>query len=485
MQINQVLKQSQKLIMSPQMQQAIHLLQLPMMELSALIDQELVQNPVLEEIEGDEETSTDLDAAEIEEASIEEDINSDGVGEEISFEEEFDRLSHLDDDWKDFLQSSGPIQKVSEEDQKKRKYLEDSMTKPETIEEHLKSQFHLLDFTEEELLIADQFVGNLDTNGFLKISLEEVQKPDHFEIEDVEDVLLAIQTLHPVGVAARNLNECLLIQLERLGKGQSIEAQIVANYLNELGRKNISLIAKNLQISVKEVQNAATFISTLEPKPGRMFDVQENEYVVPDVTIEKVGDDYVVQINNEYLPRLRISATYKKLMHDENVTTKTKQYIKEKVQAGKWLVKNIQQRQDTLRKIMETIISEQRDFFDQGAGYLKPLTMQTVADQIELHESTVSRAIANKYVDTPRGLFQIKYFFTSGIHTANGQDESSTNIKEKIQQIVKGENPMKPFSDQQLVSLLDKEGIQIARRTVTKYRKEMKILPTHLRKTYR
>ncbi len=479
----QILKQTQKLVMSPQMQQAIHLLQLPMMELSALIDQELASNPVLEEEPQEDSVASadEISAPETEEENLKS-ISDDR--EEISFKEEFDRLSALDESWKEHFQEAGAIQRSSVDDEKRRRFMEDSITQTETLDEHLQKQFHLLELSEEEMEIAKQITGNLDSNGYLAISLEEIKRSAHMTIEDVVDVLGLIQRLHPVGVAARDLKECLLIQLRQLGKAQSLASEIAAHHLESLAKKNLSQLAREINYPLKEVQEAVGLIGTLEPKPGRIFDQKDAVYIIPDVVVERVGDHYVVIMNDESLPHLRISSYYRNLMNSPEVNEQTQTYIKEKIQAGKWLIKNIYQRQNTVRRIVETIVEEQKDFFDQGMGYLKPMTMQKVADRLELHESTISRAIANKYVDTPQGLFQIKYFFTSSIMTNTGQDVSSTNIKEMILDIIKKEDAHHPLSDQEIADLLKEQGFQIARRTVSKYRQEAKVLPGHLRRAY-
>jgi RNA polymerase sigma-54 factor len=332
--------------------------------------------------------------------------------------------------------------------------------------------------------LGELIIGNIDENGYLTLPLEELGQTSEVPLQNLERVLKIIQTFHPVGVGARNLSECLLLQLTRLGKGDGPEAKIVSEYLNDLGKKNYSNIAKGLNISLTETQRAAELIGTLEPKPGRIFDTEKPHYAIPDVVVDKVGEDYVVMLNDDRIPHLRISNLYRGLMKDKSLETETKDYIRNKVQSGKWLVKNIQLRQQTLFNIAQTIVKEQKDFLDHGVSHLKPLTMQMVASQVGIHESTVSRAIANKYMTTPRGLFQMKYFFTPGLQSQTGENVSTTNIKEMLDELIAKEDHQKPMSDQEIVEALKAKGINVARRTVTKYRKELKILPSNLRKKF-
>ena len=469
--LEQVQKQTQKLILSPQMQQAFHLLQLPLMELSTLIEQEMVSNPVLEEIPNPETPPTQKNEEE-------------PSGSEVDFDEEFTRLADLDDEWREYYQQSGSYNRISQDEEKKRKFYEDSITTQETLQEHLLQQWNVFANLDGDRTLGELIIGNIDENGYLTISLEELSQTSGITLQDFERVLKIIQTFHPVGVGARSLSECLLLQLTRLGKRNGLEAKIATEHLDDLGKKNFANIAKALNTSVGDVQKAAEIISTLEPKPGRIFDSEKTHYAIPDVIVDKVGDDYVVMSNDERIPHLRISNLYRGLMKDKSLESETKDYIRNKVQAGQWLVKNIQLRQQTLFNIAQTIVKEQRDFLDNGVSSLKPLTMQMVASVVGIHESTVSRAIANKYMATPRGLFQMKYFFAPGLQSQTGENVSTTHIKERLTEIVAKEDHQKPMSDQDIVEALKAKGINVARRTVTKYRKELKLLPSNLRKKF-
>lgn len=469
--LEQVQRQQQKLILSPQMQQAIHLLQLPLMDLSQMLQQEMMNNPVLEEL-----SATDDNAA----SKSEEDTTS----PEVDFDEEFSRLAQLDDEWKEYYQQSGSYIRVSQDEERRRQYYESSITIQETLHDHLLNQWNVFSVPDTEKNLGETVIGNLDENGYLTVSLEELSQTTGAPVEKLERVLKVIQTFHPVGVGARNLSECLLLQLARLDKADSLAAKIVQNHLDDLGKKNAAPIAKALGVSATEVQKAAELIATLEPKPGRIFDQEATQYAIPDVIVNKVGDEYVVMSNDERVPHLRISNLYRNLMKEKNLEGETKDYIRNKVQAGKWLIKNIQLRQQTIYNIARTIVKEQKEFLDNGITSLKPLTMQMVATQVGIHESTVSRAIAGKYMSTPRGLFQMKYFFTPGLQNQSGENISTTNIKDMINGIITKENGTKPLSDQDVVELLKSKGINVARRTITKYRKELRILPSNLRKKF-
>lgn len=470
MRLEQVQKQSQKMIMTPQMQQGIQFLQLPLMELSSLIQQEMTENPVLEEITNTQEPSLEKEEAQ--------------KDSEVDFDDEFSRLSELDDEWKEYFRQTGSYTRRSDDEEKRRRFYEESITTQETLQEHLLNQLRLTMTQKKDQELGELLIGNLDENGYLTSPLEELAQNAQASPLEMERVLKILQTFHPVGVGARTLTECLLIQLTRLGKAESLEAKIIREHLSDLGKHNFLGLAKVLNIPLPKIQQAAEMIATLEPKPGRIFGEQNTQYAMPDIVVEKVEDEYVVVMNDERIPHVRISNLYRNLMKDKNLEGETKDYIRSKVQAGKWLVKNIQLRQQTIYQIASTLVKEQQAFFEHGVTHLKPLIMQTVATAIGMHESTVSRAIANKYMSTPRGLFQLKYFFTPGVQTQTGQNMSTTNIKEIIGELIAKEDSASPLSDQAIVEALKAKGIEVARRTVTKYRKELKILSSNLRKKY-
>ncbi len=474
LQFEQIQRQTQQLIMTPQMKQAIQLLQLPLMELCNVIEQEMVSNPVLEEINEEKKPSQEQ----------EEQVPEKADNEELDFKEEFDRLSQIDDEWREYFRQSGSYRKYSQEDEERRQYLENSITRSETLQDHLLNQLSIMSRTDKEKEIGEQIIGNIDENGYLQSPLEEIAMHSKASLEDVQTTLELIQQFHPLGVGARNLKECLLIQLVRLGKEGTLAEKIVSLHLDDLAKKRYAQIAKALKTTTVHIQHEAELIASLEPKPGRMFITDTTHYVLPDVVLEKIGDEYKIILNDDKIPHLRISNVYKTLMSKNDIDNNTKDYIKDKIKSGKWLMKNIHQRQQTIYNITNEIVQRQRRFFDEGIAYLQPMTMQVIATALGLHESTVSRAISGKYIQTPRGVFQLKYFFTTPISTKSGTATSATTVKDRINEIIRNEDSKKPLSDSKIIDILKKEGIQLARRTVAKYRKELNILPANLRKKF-
>jgi RNA polymerase sigma-54 factor len=348
----------------------------------------------------------------------------------------------------------------------------------------LLAQLNFVELADDQRKIAELIIGNINDDGYLLTPLEELSISSGTPLDQLQKALEIIQTFHPVGVGARNLKECLLIQLDRLGKSESIEAAVVNLHLDDLARKRFPEISRVMNLPVEQIQQIANFISTLEPKPGRIFSTDQQQYVAPDVHVQRIDDDYVVMLNDEQIPHLRISDTYKELMASGEKVADAKEYIRDKIRAGKFLIKSIHQRQQTIYNIAKVIVERQRDFLDKGISHLKPLTMAQVAEVVGVHETTVSRAVANKYVQTPQGLFEMKFFFTPGFETASGASLSNTSVKDQISQLVEKEDPTKPLSDQEIVAMLKAQGIPIARRTVAKYRNELNILPSNLRKRY-
>jgi len=468
--LEQIQKQMQKLILSPQMQQAIHLLQIPLAELQMAAQQEMNTNPLLEE---DIETTAD-----------QEDYlkTPEELDEEQGFKEEFDKLAELDDEWKEYFKQTFSVKRHSEDDEEKRRYLENSITKEETLQEHLLKQLSLHDLTEKERQIGEAVIGNLDENGFLQNGVEEVVRETQASPAEAEKILALVKTFHPVGVGATDLKECLIMQAERLGSVSPVVRSIIENHFDALAHKQYPQIARELNTTVAEVQAAAELIATLEPKPGQMFGENRTQYVLPDVIVKKFNNEYIVMLNDDRIPHLRINKLYRNLMNQQDTVSETRNYVKDKVKAGLWFIKNIQQRQQTIYNIAVDIVNAQKEFLDNGINFLRPLTMKEVADRIGIHESTVSRAIANKYIETPQGIFQMKFFFSRSIETQSGENVSSTNVKNRIEELIKGENPKHPLSDQKIIQLLSQEGITIARRTIAKYRAELNIQPSNLRK---
>ena len=509
LQLSQRLTQS--LVLAPQLQQSLALLQAPTLELKALVEQELQQNPVLEESAAQEaeilekeapesdkdseketETPEPTEAAETADSQEDSDFDSasaksEGEGEREpadDFEAEFERLVQLDQEWRDhFSQTNLPI-KASAEEEEKRQFMFDSLVVGTSLQETLLTQVRESALPEDQWPIAEMLIGNIDEYGYLKASIEELAGSTGVLQEKILAVLKVIQTFDPAGVGARDLRECLLLQLERSGQKSTLEYRIVDEFMDALGKRRIPEIARGTGQSVDDVQAALERIARLEPRPGRAFLPDNDQYILPEVFVQKVGDDFSVTTNNEHIPHLRISNTYKDLMSQRENSAEVRNYIREKIRAGKFLIKSLHQRQQTILNIAKEIVRRQREFMEKGVAFLKPLTMVQVAEVVGVHETTVSRAVSGKYMQTPQGLFEMKYFFTAGIQTASGDGLSNTSVKDMIADIFKKEDPTKPLSDQEVVKMLQERGIVIARRTVAKYRTELNILPSNLRKVY-
>jgi len=496
LQLSQRLTQS--LVLAPQLQQSLALLQAPTLELKALVEAELQQNPVLEEVaEQDAEQrekagdSDEGDSPEVPDfAEPPEDVKFDSTTEKSSsepvddFQAEFDRLVQIDQEWRDhFSQSNAPI-RFSSEDEEKRQFMFDSLTAETSLAEFLMDQVRDTVLNEEQKGIAELLIGNVDDYGYLNATLEELAIATNLPQDKIAEVLKIVQTFEPVGVGARDLRECLLLQLERTGHQETLEYRIVRDFMDALGKRRIPEIARGTGQTVDEVQDALTRIGRLEPRPGRAFLPVVEQYVAPEVFVQKNGDDFTVTTNDEQIPHLRISNVYKDLMSAGGNNAEVKNYIREKIRAGKFLIKSLHQRQATIANIGREIVKRQREFMEKGVSCLKPMTMAQVAEVVGVHETTVSRAVSGKYMETPQGVFEMKYFFTAGLQNSHGDDVSNTSVKDMISDIFKGENPSNPLSDQEVVKMLTAKGITIARRTVAKYRDELGILPSNLRKVY-
>jgi RNA polymerase sigma-54 factor len=360
---------------------------------------------------------------------------------------------------------------------------ENSLTKKTSLEDHLIWQLRLSKIMEREESIGLYIIGNLDENGYLALTVDDICNATESTAEEVQAVLKRIRFFDPVGVAARDLRECLLAQLENLGLADSLAARIVADFLPHLESKRYEKMARDLGVTIDEIAEAAHLIASLEPKPSRGFEQDEVRTVLPDVFVEKIGNDYVIYLNDDGVPRLRISSLYRRMVGQEGAAEEqARQYLQEKVRAATWLIKSIQQRQQTLFRVTQSIFKFQQEFLEHGVKALKPMVLRDVAEDIHMHESTVSRATANKYVHTPQGLFELKHFFQSAITAKNGEDVASESVKEKIREIISKEDPRKPYSDQHIAALLSDDSIDIARRTVAKYREAMGILPSSKRR---
>ena len=400
------------------------------------------------------------------------------------FQAEFDRLVQLDQEWRDhFAQTNIPIRQSAEEEEK-RQFMFDSLAAGTTLAQVLMDQVRETDLNEEQRHIAELIIGNIDDYGYLKSTVQEMSITTTLPEDKIEEVLKVIQTFDPPGVGALDLRECLVLQLERAGRQESLEYRIVRDFMDALGKRRIPEIARGTGHTVEEVQDALGRIGRLEPRPGRAFLPDTDHYVLPEVFVQKVGNDFAVSTNDEHIPHLRISNIYKDLMSQGENSSEVKNYIREKIRAGKFLIKSLHQRQQTILNIAKEIVKRQRDFMEKGVAHLRPMTMAQVAEVVGVHETTVSRAVSAKYMQTPQGVFEMKFFFTAGLQTATGDGVSNTSVKDMIAEIFKNEEPTKPLSDQEVVKMLGDKGITIARRTVAKYRSELNILPSNLRKVY-
>jgi RNA polymerase sigma-54 factor len=478
----QQLRMTQQLVMTPQLRQAIKILQVSRAELESLIDQELTENPVLEEQQSDEKLET---GPTVDGQTSGEEWQPDGAQPEVPQASTIDQI-----DWKEFAENysndlHGSVGGAgSDDDDERRPALENTLVKRTLLSDHLMWQLRLSDLPESDKELAGLVVGSLDADGYLTLSVEEIAFLANVwpHLEGVESVLRRIQDFDPPGVAARDLPECLSIQLRQLGlPDQSLPARIVRDHLPMLESRRFDRLAKELGVPLEQVAEATKVISVLEPKPGRDYGDGDTRYVTPDVFIQKVGDEYVVTLNEDGMPRLRVSPFYRQML-GHNGSPEAKGYIQEKMRAAAWLIKSIHQRQRTLYMVTSSIAKFQREFLDLGVSQLRPLVLKDVANDIGMHESTVSRATAGKYVHTPQGTFELKYFFTSSLRSAHGEEVSAESVKARIQAIISKEDGRKPLSDQYIAELLGKEQVDIARRTVAKYREQLGILPSSKRK---
>ncbi|MGD9142055.1 MAG: RNA polymerase factor sigma-54 [bacterium] len=458
----------QRLVMTPKLQQAIKLLQMPALELQQKLKHELLHNPMLEDVEEPE----DEEAQEVEARSAEDE------GEFKAGEDEIDWDRYL----RDGFEMGG--QEIGEREESDDFYERVPVVRS-SLEDHLIGQLRMSVASPEELKVGEFIIGSLDSNGFLTCSPEEIVGFTSADLKQVEDVLAVIKTFDPPGVGASDLRESLLIQLDQQGLSDSLAARLVREHLDDLLEKRYREIARSLKKTVKEIQVAADVVAGLDPRPGARYSAEEPRYIVPDLIVDKVEDGYVVQLNDRNIPRLRVSRAYRDILSGARKKNKTEEdYVKKKLDSARWLIKTIDQRRRTMVRVMEAILDAQRSFFDKGVEHIKPLTLQQIANVVEMHESTVSRVTNGKYVQTPRGVYELKYFFSPGLKTDNGEDASSKRIKARIQEMVETEDRKKPLSDQDIAARLKEDGFSVARRTVAKYRDQLGILRARMRKEY-
>ncbi len=477
-------RQTQSLVLAPQLRQSLKILQVAAMDLRTVIQEELQANPTLEELPMDgvsleQETS---DAHEHDNGPSNDDAAP--GGDEMDFSKEFEILTKLDQDWRDYMSNAGGSQPHTSEDDEKRQHFFDSLVSETSLQEYLMSQAEMADVDDATIEAMRYLVGSLDDRGFLTQSIPDIALQTGLPLDAVQSAHALLKTLEPAGIGAADLKECLALQLVAKGRGDSLAARIVRNHFPLLIRRRIPDIARRSGATLEDVQHAIEEIGTLDPAPGRRFADDSNRVVTPDVTVEKDGDEWKIELNSDYIPRLRISNTYKDLIAKGSLNRQERDYLRERIRSGRFLINSIEQRQQTIERITREIIKVQGEFFEEGVSRLRPLTMTQIADTVGVHETTVSRAIANKYIRTPHGVFEFKYFFTPGYKSDGGDAVSNTSVKEMINDLIDIEDRSRPYSDQDLVAKLQDKGIKIARRTVAKYREELGILPSNLRREY-
>lgn len=454
------LKLSQKLVMTQSLQQAIKLLQMSRLELQDAVTQELLENPVLDD--GQDFSENDLDAA-------------DAKTEEESFEDKLDNID-MEAYFEDYLNDHQPRQEKEAYDPSDHFSFENIITRPESLQDHLESQLGLLPLNQTGYEIGLSIIGNINDAGRLEAELSEIAAQGNWKLDHVTEIWQAVRELEPHGVAARNLRECLEIQIAYSEWAGTDVETLLLDHFDLLQKEAYKDIMQLFDIDEDTLREYLQAVRTFDPEPGRAFAPMPPQYIQPDVYISKVDGEYVIQLNDEGTARLRVSPHYARLLAQAKKSDKkASAFMKEKFKSAMWLIRSLDQRNRTIYKVAESLVRHQREFFDRGVEYMKPLVLREVADDIGMHESTVSRVVNNKYVHTPRGVYELKYFFRSGLSSAYGEDVSSLAVKEKIRKLCSEESPAKPYSDATIVKILTREGIQIARRTVAKYREELGI----------
>ncbi len=486
LEIKQSLKLAQQLVITPQLQQAIKLLQLSRLELQNLVQHELLENPILEE------TPEEAATKEEEEVSVTEPtaLLHDQHDKEQKTPEVGTKDGTLKEptnfDWENYMgnynaaeSGGGESRDFSDEPPP----YENLAPTGASLQDHILWQLHMASVPQEEIEIAEELIGNIDEDGYIKGDLNEIAQKMGVSLFQVESTLARVHELDPPGIGARDLKECLKIQIKPFEQREKtlLEA-LIDHHLEDLERKNYPAILKDLKISMERLRELAHVISTLEPKPGRPFGNERPQYIIPDVFVEKAGAEYIVFLNDDGLPKLQVSNFYRNALYQKEMPSTAKDYIQDKLRSALWLIRSIHQRQRTLYRVTSSIVKFQKEFLEHGVSALKPMVLRDIAEDINMHESTISRVTTNKYVQTPRGLFELKFFFNARVPSGNGDGLTSEAVKEEIRKLVTGEDPKKPLSDQIITDQLNKSNIQIARRTVAKYRELMGILPASRRR---
>jgi RNA polymerase sigma-54 factor len=497
-------RQTQSLVLAPQLRQSLKILQVAALDLRSVIQEELQSNPTLEEMpmegvsldkpatdENSPEANAEAEAHNAQDASPAPAPDAldthEPKGDELDFskDKEFEILGKLDEDWRDHMASIGGTQPYTSEDAERRQHFFDSLVSETSLQEHLMQQAQMAEMSPPALVAMNHLVGSLDDRGFLTQSPSDIALQAGLPLEAVQEALKLLKSFDPPGIGAKDLPDCLLAQLAAKGRATSLAGRMIRDHFDLLTRRRIPELARKLGADADEIQSAIEEIGKLDPAPGRRFADDSNRVVIPDVTVEKDGDEWKIHLNSDYIPRLRISSTYRDMIAKGSLTKQERDYLRERMRSGKFLIDSIEQRQRTIERITREIINAQMDFFEKGVAHLKPLTMTQIADVVGVHETTVSRAIANKYIRTPHGVFEFKYFFTPGYQAQSGASVSNTSVKEMIADLISLEDKGAPLSDQELVAKLQSKGITIARRTVAKYREELGILPSNLRRDYK
>ncbi len=476
------------LAMTPALQQAIKLLQLSRIELEQFVETQMAENPVLEEVPND----ANDDYSPIEREFTEAEAVSGRLEEASSIVEKVDKSKDQEVDWERLSnydesrnQASNASSKGNSGDDETPNY-ENIVTKASTLQEYVLEQTREVDFSEDELKIAVQIAGNIDDRGYLSMAIEELCDKEGFDLDMAEGVLDTMQHFDPPGVAARNLKECLLAQLRHFKLRNGVVEKIIQNHLHDLENRNYSAVAKGLGIPLEQVYTNVGVIAGLDPIPGRQFGPDAPQYIIPDVYVFKLGTEWVVSMNEDGLPRLKVSPFYKDMHKEQKAIPgkkgEGKEYLDERIKSAKWIIKSMEQRQRTIHRVTEQILEKQKEFFEYGIQYLRPMVLRDIADALELHESTISRVTTNKYVHTPRGIFELKFFFNSAIGKTDGESVANEAVKSRIAEIIKAEDANKPLSDEQIKDMLTNETMEISRRTVAKYREQLGILPSNRRR---